>query len=133
MFLVKDLISAKQDKNEKLVNNINDGLIDLWNVINRKEITENENLKKVVNIVEKILNFNEKRKGKRHPSDLGNCIKMLTPKQMPQRLTIALAEVKAGNTSENVLNQIRKVLSSLYRGKEVTKKVHNNIFNLIKL
>ena len=60
-------------------------------------------------------------------------MKMLTPKQMPQRLTIALAEVKAGNTSENVLNQIRKVLYSLYWGKEVTKKVHNNIFNFKKL
>ena len=45
-FLVKDLISAKQDKNKKLVNNINNGLIDLRNEINRKEIPENENPKK---------------------------------------------------------------------------------------
>ena len=37
-FLVKDLISAKQNKNEKLVNNINNGLINLRNDINRKEI-----------------------------------------------------------------------------------------------
>ena len=36
LFLVKDLISAKQDKNEKIVNNINDGLIDLRKDINRK-------------------------------------------------------------------------------------------------
>ena len=36
LFLVRELISAEQDKNEKLVNNINDGLIDLRNSVNRK-------------------------------------------------------------------------------------------------
>ena len=52
-FFVKDLISANQNKNEKVVNSINNGLIDLRNNINRKEIPENESPKKVVNIVEK--------------------------------------------------------------------------------
>ena len=52
-FFVKDLISANQNKNEKLVNSINNGLIDLRNNINRKEIPENESPKKVVNIFEK--------------------------------------------------------------------------------
>ena len=46
-------------KNEKLLNNINDGLIDLRSDINRKEIPENENLNKVTDIVEKILDFNK--------------------------------------------------------------------------
>ena len=46
-FLVKDLINAKQNKNEKLVNNINNGLIDLRNDSNMKEIPENENPEKV--------------------------------------------------------------------------------------
>ena len=87
-FLVKDLISAKQNKNEKLVNSINNGLIDLRNNINRKEIPENE---KVANIGEKSLTLINS-KG----------IKILTPKQMLQRLPIALAQVKAGNTSENL-------------------------------
>ena len=58
-FLGKDLISAKQIKNEKLVNNINNGLIDLRNDINRKEILENENPTKYADIVEKILDFNK--------------------------------------------------------------------------
>ena len=62
-FLVKDLISAKQNKNEKLVNIINNRLIDLRNGINRKEIPENENWKKVVNIIEKIPKFNKQQKG----------------------------------------------------------------------
>ena len=52
---------------------------------------------------------------------------------MLQRLPIALAQVKAGNTSENVLNKIRQIIYSLYRANEITKKVYNNIINLIKL
>ena len=52
---------------------------------------------------------------------------------MLQRLTIALAQVKAGNTFENLLNEIRKVIYSFYQVKEITRKVYNNIMNLIKL
>ena len=51
---------------------------------------------------------------------------------MLQRLPIALAQVKAGNTSENLLNEIRQIMYSLYRAKEITKKVYNNKMNLIK-
>ena len=42
---------------------------------------------------------------------------------MLQRLTIALAQVKTGNTSENLLNKIRQIIYSLYRAKEITKNV----------
>ena len=52
---------------------------------------------------------------------------------MLQRLLIALAQVKAGNTSENLLNEIRQIIYSLYRAKEITKKVYNNIMNSTKL
>ena len=48
---------------------------------------------------------------------------------MLQRLPIALAQVKAGNTFENLLNEIRQIIYSLYRQKETTKKVYNNIMN----
>ena len=51
---------------------------------------------------------------------------------MFQRLPIALAQIKAGNISENLLNEIRQILYSLYREKEVTKKVYSNIMNSIK-
>ena len=60
-------------------------------------------------------------------------IKISTPKQMLQRLPIALAQVKARNTSENLLNEIRQIIYSLYRAKEITKKVYNNIMNSIKV
>ena len=52
---------------------------------------------------------------------------------MLQRLPIALPKVKAGNTSENLLNEIRQITHSLYREKEITKKVYNNIKNSIKI
>ena len=54
-------------------------------------------------------------------------LKILTPIQMLQRLPIALAQVKAGNNSENLLNEIRQIIYSLYQSKEITKKVYNNI------
>ena len=54
-------------------------------------------------------------------------LKILTPKQMLQRLPIALAQVKSGNNSESLLNEIRQIVYSLYQSKQVTKKVYNNI------
>ena len=52
---------------------------------------------------------------------------------MLQRLPIALAQVKAGKTSENLLNEIRQIIYSLYRAKEITKTVHKNIIDSIKV
>ena len=60
-------------------------------------------------------------------------LKILTPTQMPQRLPIVLAQVKVGNTCENLLNKIRQIIYSLYRAKEITKKVYSNIMSSIKL
>ena len=60
-------------------------------------------------------------------------LKILTPNQMLKRLPIALAQVKAGNNSESLLNEIRQIVYSLYRSKEITKKVYNNIINSIKV
>ena len=57
----------------------------------------------------------------------GTGLKILTTKQMLQRLPIALAQVKANNNSENLLNEIRQNVYSLHQSKEITKKVYNNI------
>ena len=97
-------------------------MIELRNSINSKEISGNENPKKVVNIVEKIFDFNKKQKGKG--------LKIF--QQMLQRLPIDLAQAKAVNTSENLLDEIRQIIYSLYREKEITKKVYNNAINSIK-
>ena len=82
--------------------------------INNEEITENENPEKVVNIVEKILDFNKQQKGKG--------IKILTPKQLLQRVPIAIAQVKGCNTSENLLNEIRKSYILFIEKKKLLKK-----------
>ena len=63
----------------------------------------------------------------------GTGLKILTPNQMLKRLPIALAQVKAGNNSESLLNEIRQIVYSLYRSKEIAKKVYNNIINSIKV
>ena len=63
----------------------------------------------------------------------GTGLKILTPNQMLKRLPIALAQVKAGNYSESLLNEIRQIVYYLYRSKEITKKVYNNIINSIKV
>ena len=52
---------------------------------------------------------------------------------MLQRLPIALAQVKSGNNSQNVLNEIRKIVYFWHQSKEITKKVYNNIIKSIQI
>ena len=66
-------------------------MIDIRNAIIRKQIPENENPNKTVDIVVTTLDFNKQPKDKE--------IKILTSKQMLQRLPVELAQLKAGNTS----------------------------------
>ena len=54
-------------------------------------------------------------------------LKKLTPKQMLQRLPIVLAQVKADNNSQNLLNEIRQIIYLLYQSREITKNVYNNL------
>ena len=62
----------------------------------------------------------------------GRELKILTPKQMLWRLTIALTQLKAGNNSESLLNEIRQIVYSLYQSKQITKKVYHNIIKSIQ-
>ena len=66
-------------------------------------------------------------------SQEGERLKILTPNQMLKRLPVALAQIKASNNSESLLNEIRQIVYFLYRSKEITKKVYNNIIKLIKV
>ena len=63
----------------------------------------------------------------------GTEVKILTPKQILQRLPIALVQIKAGNNSQSLLSEIRQIVYSLYQLKEITKKIYNNIIKLIKV
>ena len=97
------------------------------------------NLYKFFECREKVLNafdskiFPIKTKGTGYLESEPSSFKILTPNQMLKRLPIALAQVKAGNNSESLLNEIRQIVYSLYRSKEITKKVYNNIINSIKV
>ena len=75
-------------------------MIDLRNSIIRKKTPEGVNPNKIVNVVDKIMEFNKQQEGKG--------LKTLTSKRMLRRLSIALSTVKAGNT------EIRQILYSLY-------------------
>ena len=88
---------------------------------------------------EKVLNafdskiFPIKTKGTGYLESKPSSFKILTPNQMLKRLPIGLAQVKARNNSESLLNEIRQIVYSLYRSKEITKKVYNNIIKSIKV
>ena len=79
---------------------------------------------KIVEIVEEILKFSKQQQ-------LGTGLKILTPNQMLSRLPITLAQLKAGNNSEKLKNKIRQLLYSLYRSKNMTKQVYNDLINYI--
>ena len=79
----------------------------------------------VINFLETILNRKNETEGKG--------LKIITPKQMLQRLPIALAQVKAGNNSENLLNEIRQIVYSLYQSTQITKEAYNTIIKFINV
>ena len=68
-----------------------------------------------------------------YDSKQGTRLKILTPKQILQRLPIVPLEIKACNNSESSLNEIRQIVYSLYQSKEITEKVYNNIIKSIKV
>ena len=68
-----------------------------------------------------------------YDSKQGTGLKILTPKQILQRLPIALAQIKAGKNTESLLNEIRQIVYSLSKSKEITKEVYNNIIKSIKV
>ena len=68
-----------------------------------------EGNEKIINIVERVVYFNQLEQQN------GEGLKILTPYQMLSRSSISLAQLKAGNNSENLKNEIRQILYSLYR------------------
>ena len=84
-------------------------------------VEENE---KIIDIVERILELNSEKQ-------LGLGLKILTPNQMLSRLPITLAQLKAGNNSEKLKNEIRQLLYSLYRSKKLTKQLYKSLVDII--
>ena len=101
--------------------------------LEQKEVINN--LEKFYNSREEVINFfrdyiemlSDANYNAKQNETKGKGLKILTPKQMLQRLPIALTQVKAGNNSESLLKEIRQIVYSLYQSKHITKKVYNNI------
>ena len=93
-----------------------------------KKISQNEikteKPDKILKIVEEILEFNKQ-------NQLEKGLKILTPNQTLSRLPITFAQLKAGNNSQKLKNEIRQLLYSLYRSKKLTKQLYKSLVDII--
>ena len=78
----------------------------------------------IIDIVKEILEFN-----KQNQQGLG--LQILIPDQMLSRWPISLAQLKAGNNSQKLGNEIRQLLYSLYRSKKLTKQIYKSLVEII--
>ena len=83
-----------------------------------------KNRNNMLNIVEIFLEFNQLNQARKG-------LKTLTPNQMLSRLPISLAQLNAGNNSEELKNKIRQLLYSLYRSKKLTKQLYKSLIDII--
>ena len=90
----------------------------IW--LSKKKETENPN--EIVNIVEKILEFNRQQSG--------HGLKILTPGQMLNRLPISLAQLNAWNNSEKLKNEIRQLLCSCRDKKKTYKNIYKSLIDI---
>ena len=112
---------------QKINNTKQNSWSDLKNEIKKMSEDEKEIEKpdKILKIVEEILDFDNKQ------NQIGKCLKILSPNQMLSRLPISLAQLKAGNNSEKLKNEIRQLLYSLYRSKKLTKQLYKSLIDII--
>ena len=81
---------------------------------------------RILEIIKKIIDFNIEIQKQQ-----GRGLKILTPDQMLCRLRISLAQLKAGNNSEKLKNEIRQLLYTLYRSKKLTKQLYKSLVDII--
>ena len=128
--LAKKLFETKhKKKNSEFVEKIKIRCSNLKNETEKMSKTEikNEKPNKILGIVNEIIDFN--KKSQKQQEGLG--LKILTPNQMLGRLPISLAQLKAGNNSEKLKNEIRQLLYSLYRSKKLTKQLYKSLIDII--
>ena len=125
--MFKRLRDSSDEKNKSVVESINEKLTKLKNIVKnvpKDEVSKFEENEKIIDIVERILELNSEKQ-------LGLGLKILTPNQMLSRLPITLAQLKAGNNSEKLKNEIRQLLYSLYRSKKLTKQLYKSLIDII--
>ena len=127
--LAKQLYETKdKKKNNMLVEEIKNRWINLKDETNRMSEEEIQNKKpnQKLETVKEILDFNKEIQKQR-----GLGLKILTPNRMLNRLPITLAQLKAGNNSEKLKNEIRQLLYFLYRSKKLTKQLYKSFVDII--
>ena len=125
--MIKRLKDVSDEKDRNMVKSTNKNLHKMKNII--KNMSENKTFKieeneKIIDFVERILELNSEKQ-------LGIGLKILTPNQMLSRLPITLAQLKAGNNSEKLKNEIRQLLYSLYLSKKLTKQLYKSLVDII--
>ena len=125
--MYKKLRETEDERNEDQVYFTKEMLNKMKKVIENAPENKTFNIeenKKIIDIVERILYFNQQNQAEKG-------LKILTPKQMLSRLPITLAQLKAGNNSEKLKNEIRQLLYSLYRSKKLTKQLYKSLIDII--
>ena len=125
--MLSRLSNAKGEINKNQVYLIENTLTRIKNIVRnvpKDNPLKTEENKQIIDIVERILELNSE-------SQLGLGLKILTPNQMLSRLPISLPQLKAGNNSEKLKNEIRQLLYSLYRSKKFTKQLHKSLVDII--
>ena len=125
--MLKPVYKTNDKKNNNnLVNIIKSGLSDLKKEIEdmSEEEKETEKPSEIIYIVKVFLEFNKQNQE-------GQRLKILTSDQMLSRLPISLAQLKAGNNSQKLKNEIRQLLYSLYRSKKLAKQLYKSLVDII--
>ena len=136
------LIETTDEKYNELWKGLNITLTFLKNQINNKTDTSHTRLENLVNAVEDILdsvrwcgdilNLESEESTAQRRNQPGPRLKILTWNQMLSRLPIFSAQLKAGNNSEKLRNEIRQLLYSLYRSKKLTKQLYKSLLGIFK-
>ena len=119
--------AEKTKEHNILIKLIKVSLIDLKKDIgnaSKDDLNKIEEINKIADIVGLILDFNER-------NQQGQGLKILTLSQMLSRLPISLAQLKAGNSSEKLKNEIRQLSYSLYRSKKLTTNIYKSLIDII--
>ena len=125
--MFKKLRDPSGEKSKKIVESINNKLTKMKNIVKnvpRDQVSRLEENEKIIDIIERILELNSEKQS-------GQGLKKLTLNQMPSRLPITSSQLKAGNNSEKLKNEIKQLLHSLYRSKKLTKQLYKSLIDII--
>ena len=125
--IIKRLKDTSEERNKNMIELINKKPTKMKNILKnvpKDKVFKIEENEKIINIVERILELNSEKQS-------GLVLQILTSNQMLSTLPITLAQLKAGNNSEKLKNEIRQLLYSVYRPKRLTKQLYKSLIDII--